>query len=385
MDFAFRIIFCLLIGWHANSFYCYGDVRVSIFNGHSVSAVIISPDKGEFNVVADGKLLFVMKENDLLYASIKGDGLFVGNMSGSPGIFESLSVYSSSPGNGFSIRPVQPSLEKMHYYGNLDLSVSYERISMINVAEEKLYLAGVVEAETGTGAAPMFYQAQSVICRTYLYGNLHRHAGEGFDLCDEVHCQVYHGRLTGNQVIGDAVNATAGKVLVSKEGELITAAFHANCGGQTAGSEEVWLINRPYLQPVKDSFCRTRPGASWSVIIDREQWITYLTGMGFEEDRIRSNLFDFTAQQKTRKAYYRLGDFSLPYRKIRSDWNLRSSFFDIENSGRGQLIFRGRGYGHGAGLCQEGAMEMAAGGYNFMEILQFYYTGITIIDVDRLF
>jgi hypothetical protein len=207
------------------------NVRVSILNGYSVSAIVISPDKGYFNVVADGRLLYKLEETDILYVSRKGDMLFVSSVSGSPGEFEQVTVYSPVPGNSFSLRPVRPSMEKVSYHGNLELSVSYERISIINEVDENLYLAGVVEAEAGTGAGRMFYKAQSVICRTYLYGNLHRHASEGFDVCDEVHCQVYHGRLTGNSGITGAVEETGGLVIDRCRGRTYQCPFPCQLRG----------------------------------------------------------------------------------------------------------------------------------------------------------
>jgi stage II sporulation protein D len=376
------IIFSLL--WlHLSPEQSTANVRVSIFNRYSVSALVISPDTGGFHVVADGRFIFTLGENEPLYVSMKGDRLFLGGISGSPGIFETVSVYSTEPGNSFSIRLLQPAREKVSYHGDLELSVRYERISIINEVDENLYLAGVVEAEAGTGARGMFYRAQAVICRTYMYGNIHRHSAEGFDLCDEVHCQVYHGRLTDNSTILEAVKMTGGLVMVSGE-ELINAVFHANCGGQTAASGEVWLNPRPYLRPVSDPWCSTRPGASWQVRIDRDKWNHYLAGMGLKV--AAGGKVDFTSRQTSREVYYRVGEFAIPYRKLRADWNFRSSFFDVEmTSGGRQLLIRGRGYGHGVGLCQEGAMEMAAKGYNFKEILQFYYTGVTIIDVEKLF
>jgi stage II sporulation protein D len=362
------------------------DIRVSIYNEHSLSAIIISPDNGKYIVRADGKELFIIEENDLLYISRKGDRLFVSSKSGSPGIFENVSVVSSGQDGGFSIKPVHSSLQKSFYHGNLQLSVNYERISIINEVDKIHYLAGVVEAEAGTGAASMYYKAQSVICRTYLYGNLHRHADEGFDLCDEVHCQVYKGRMTDNRAILDAVIATAGKVIVCNEGRLITAAFHANCGGQTVSSEEVWLLPRSYLRPVTDPWCHGRPGSTWQVTINAAKWRSYMEDMGLKDTGDRRGPAAFRSNQKGRSIFYRVGDFSIPYRKIRADWNLRSAYFDIDTTANGeQILIRGRGYGHGAGLCQEGAMQMALNGYNFTEILQFYYTDIAITDIDKLF
>lgn len=385
MDYIFRALivpgFLLISGLT----YSAAQVRVSIFNGHSLSALVITPQKGEYKVIAGETELFTLKENELLYISRKEQGLFVSNGSGSPGIFQNVSLIASGSGNAFSIRPVQPSLEEAMYHGQLNISVSYGRISLINEIEKTHYLAGVVEAESGTGADPMYYKTQAVICRTYLYGNLHRHDDEGFDLCDEVHCQAYKGRMTDNKTICEAVEATTGLVITEKEGKLITAAFHANCGGQTVSSEEIWLVPLPYLRRVYDPWCKGRPGSVWQVTIDKDKWISYLVTMGYNSSG-GENPIIFNSFQRERGIFYRIGDFSIPYRKIRADWNLRSAFFDIEASGQGREIrIRGRGYGHGAGLCQEGAMQMAIKGHNFIEILQFYYSDISITDVDHLF
>ncbi len=361
-------------------------VRISIFNEHFLSAVVITPHDGEYIVSGDREEVLVLKENDVLYISRKGEGLFISSRSGSPGIFESVSVRATAPGHGIGIRPLQPSLEEVLYHGDLYMTVNYGRISMINETDKSLYLAGVVEAESGTGAAAMYYKAQAVICRTYLYNSLHRHADEGFDLCDEVHCQAYKGRMTGNKVILEAVKATSGKVITCEEGKLIPAVFHANCGGQTASSDNVWLQSKSCLQPVTDPWCRGRPGSLWQKTIDASEWKSYLVSMGFNENSGQNSSAGFDMRQQNRSFFYRVGDFAIPYRKIRADWNLRSAYFDIETAGQGsKILIRGRGYGHGAGLCQEGAMVMAVKGYNFIDILQFYYTGISIADIEQLF
>jgi stage II sporulation protein D len=384
MNFIFRALIVPGLVFLSGFSLCMANVRVSIFNGHSLSALVITPQQGEYSVTAGEMELFTLKENELLYISRKGEGLFLSTPSGSPGIYTNVSLIATGIENVFSIRPLYPSMKEVMYYGELNLSVSYGRISLINIAEKNHYLAGVVEAESGTGSVPVFYKTQAVICRTYLYGNLHRHADEGFDLCDEVHCQVYKGRLTDNKTICEAVRATTGLVIKGNDGKLITAAFHANCGGQTASSEEVWLVPLSYLRRVNDPWCQGRPGSAWQVVTDADKWISYLVSMGYNGME-RENPVIFNSFQKQRAIFYRIGDFSIPYRKIRADWNLRSAYFDIEAGHGREIRIRGRGYGHGAGLCQEGAMQMAIKGYDFIEILQFYYAGISITDVDKLF
>jgi hypothetical protein len=77
--------------------------------------------------------------------------------------------------------------------------------------------------------------------------------------------------------------------------------------------------------------------------------------------------------------YYTVGTDSLEFSRIREDWNLKSAFFSV-NYHKDFFILKGKGYGHGAGLSQEGAMNMARKGYHFTEILSFYYHNIRIIN-----
>jgi stage II sporulation protein D len=88
----------------------------------------------------------------------------------------------------------------------------------------------------------------------------------------------------------------------------------------------------------------------------------------------------YSFSQLTRQNDYRIGNFSLPFRQIRNDLNLRSTFFSVFREGE-LIVFKGRGYGHGVGLCQEGAMVMAARGFKFSDIIGFYYSGVIISDI----
>lgn len=358
-----------------------GPVLLSILNEQTLSAVVISPDKGNYAVIADGRDIGYLNENDVLYISMFGEYLMASHRSGSHGIFSSVSLRATGHEGGFSVRPVQPSLDKAYYHGDLDIRVEYERMSLINLIDEKLYIAGVIEAESGTKAPLMYYRAHAIICRTYLYGNINRHAGEGFHVCDQVHCQAYKGRLTGSKEIMEAVVSTEGLVIISADSALITAAFHSNCGGETANSEDVWLIHRPYLRSVNDPYCGEGPNSAWQTTIDTGDWERYLKGLGRGSSSSGDGGSACTIRQQKRMVDYVFNGLPVPFRKIRSDWNFRSAWFDIEPLDSGsRLLITGRGYGHGAGLCQEGAMEMAARGYNFVEILQFYYTDIEVTD-----
>jgi stage II sporulation protein D len=80
---------------------------------------------------------------------------------------------------------------------------------------------------------------------------------------------------------------------------------------------------------------------------------------------------------------YRIGSFSLPFTKIRNDLGLRSAFFSV-TANSGSVTLKGRGNGHGVGLCQEGAMVMASKGFKFKQIIDFYFSDVIITDISNV-
>ena len=108
------------------------------------------------------------------------------------------------------------------------------------------------------------------------------------------------------------------------------------------------------------------------------KWTSYLKDSGLQAEIKDPAMLNFS--QITRHADYRIGSFSIPFRQIRSDLDLRSAFFSVVVEGE-NIVLKGRGYGHGVGLCQEGAMAMAAKGFTFRQIIDFYYTGVVIADI----
>jgi stage II sporulation protein D len=192
-----------------------------------------------------------------------------------------------------------------------------------------------------------------------------------------VHCQVYKGRCDQNPLISRAASLTAGLVILGQDSTLITAAFHSNCGGETENSENVWLISKPYLRSVNDVYCQNQHNSKWEVKMELEEWKKYLKASGFKNLAPSADPYIFN--QVHRKVYYKLGKDSIPFRKIREDLKLKSAFFSvtIDND---KVILKGKGYGHGIGLCQEGAMQMSKFGRTYEEIIHFYYQNVKIVN-----
>lgn len=285
----------------------------------------------------------------------------------------------------FSINPIAPNYRSRIYYGELQLAVEDGRkLHIVNRVPLHYYLAGVIESESGAGQSLEYYKVQAIISRTYALKNIYKHAKEGFMLTDLVNCQVYKSKARYNKEIYEAVSQTDGIVIVDEELSLITAAFYSNSGGQTANSEDVWNNPLPYLRSIKDPYSEGQNNASWTKRINRMEWLQYLQNT--YQYPIHDSLACYQAlnfKQYSRKAFFVDPAYGIPLRDIRRDYRLKSSYFSLSEEGS-SVVFSGKGFGHGVGLSQEGAMKMIREGYNHKQVIHFYFTGIHLISFDLL-
>lgn len=235
------------------------------------------------------------------------------------------------------------------------------------------YLPGVLSAEAGKGHAPAFYEAQSIVSRTYTIQAHRRHATEGFHVCDRVHCQVYHGLTTVTDTMYAAVAATRHKILISGSGAPITAAFHSNCGGHTQGAEAVWRTSLPYLRCMADTFCLKGNHSHWETTVDSDKWGDWLAAARGHADGPTSLL------PTERKPHLMDTTVAIRAAAARAAFGLPSAFFVAIDDGE-TVDLIGRGFGHGIGMCQEGAMARAEAGHTSWEILNAYYQQIFLAD-----
>lgn len=358
------------------------NVKISLFNEAPLKTAIVSSLKGSYTVWGDGDKLFPLKSTDVIYLSLYGGQILMRNAEKPIGYFSNIRIESSDENAVIKIKPVEPAKDGRQYNNNLDISIAFNRLLLVNNINPDNYIAGVVEAETGPNAEAELYKAQSVLARTYLYKFIAKHESEGFQLCDGEHCQAYKGRSNRNPIIREATKATSGLVVIDQDSSFITAAFHANCGGNTESAENAWLSPKSYLVPVKDPFCQNSPAARWTVTIPLSQWRIYLKSHGIKNAQ-KTAYINFNVVQTQRHLYYVIGKDSIPYKQIRSDYKLRSSFFSVSAT-QNEVTFNGRGYGHGVGMCQEGAIHMAKIGYKYSEIIQYYFKGVQIVNIQGL-
>ncbi len=357
-------------------------IRVGVFNELNTHAVVFSVVKGSYLMSADGRAIQTYNEGQNLYIAKEGDSMRCMAVNNDFGLYKLLHFNAMTDSSVFSLRPVDPQANIRFYDDNVELSVQLGKLQTVNIVDIDKYIAGVIEAEGGFNASAEYYKTQAMLCRTYALNHLDKHSGENFNLCDGTHCQAYNGQCSGNSTVLKAAFETRRLVVTDADTGLIIAAFHSNCGGETENAGNVWLIHKPYLISVQDPYCQSQKNYRWEKKLSMEEWKQYLTNNGFHiKTDMPASLFNYT--QYKRQRYYKIGNDSITFLKIRNDFNFHSAFFSVEIKGDNVEI-HGRGYGHGVGLCQEGAMQMAKLGYDFRKIIQFYYPGVNITDFNAV-
>lgn len=236
-------------------------------------------------------------------------------------------------------------------------------------------------------------EIQSVIGRTYALAHLGRHAAEGYDLCSTTHCQLYEpSRLHTSRwspLAIEAVHQTTGRVLWF-DAAPASALFHADCGGHTSRADDVWSGNgRPYLVSIADDGPAENAHARWKYEATRAAVLRALnadprTRVGARLDSLQVLERD-GAGRAERIALHGTSERIVRGEELREVLSMafgaravRSTWFTVERRGQ-SFVFEGRGFGHGVGLCQAGALARLRAGQKLPAILQTYFPGTKIV------
>ena len=270
------------------------------------------------------------------------------------------------------------------------------------------YVLGVMSAEGSMETEPEALKALAIAVRTYALKNRGRHAKDGYDFCSTTHCQRFvSGVRRGSAVeqalpngrasdaIVAAVRSTEGQVLLDSHGQLVDSYFGASCGGETANEGALWGVTPPeYLRGVQDEYCLAGPHAHWIDAITRVDLLRALqsdprTNVGVRLDQVlvskrdETGRAEFITLEGEHRKSIRGWDFKIIVGRVLG-WNiLKSSRFEVSRAGS-SFVFRGSGFGHGLGLCQEGAHVMALRGAGFQRILEKYFPGTSVRKEDRV-
>lgn len=265
----------------------------------------------------------------------------------------------------------------------LEIVRSGDGLAVVNELPLEDYVVGVLRAEASEKWPLEMLRAQAVVSRTYAAYHRSIAAGKPYHILASTLHQQYAGRVPASSPLWGAVRDTAGQVLLW-EGEVFPAFYHTESGGYTEDPRMIFAArNMPALKPVRCEFSAGSPHYYWSLDVR----LTELT------DALRKNDVDVgpvTAVDVTERtpslraatvtvhgargsARLRGNDF----RRMLGYDALRSTLFAVAVDGD-WAHFSGRGYGHGAGMCQWGAKGMAEQGYSARQILEFFYPGTVL-------
>jgi stage II sporulation protein D len=375
----------LFIGIFFHSVVFGQQMRIGVFKDYSIKQILFAYENGSYNVFGDTSYFATILPSEFVDLSLTAENrisLKVGVQE--VAIVDRVVLTSTKLNQSLVYSPRFPSIKERKYKDDVEVVVKDGALSIVNLVDINNYLAGVVESEGGSGKEMEYYKVQALMSRTYAMKYVSRHDKEGFQLCDRVHCQAYHYQMRFNPKIDSAVLQTQGMVMVDSTGKLVDAYFHANCGGQTSEPDYVWNNKIPYLSTFKDTFCIYTKQANWEKRIPQDKWREFLVGKYHYpvEDSILGPMI-YTFSQPDRYAFYQYPWLGIPLRDIREFFGLKSTFFNCYPEGT-DVVLRGRGYGHGVGLCQEGAMKMAKYGFNYIQIALYYFPGVRVVNIPQI-
>jgi len=277
------------------------------------------------------------------------------------------------------------------------------RVSAINELPLEEYLLGVVPLEIGPREPEELaaVEAQAVAARTYAVAQLGGQGEMGFDLFGSVEDQAYGGMAVEREEATEAVRRTAGRILLF-DGRPIRAYYHSTCGGRTAAVEEV--LDRepaPYLQSVSDQapdgsyYCEASPRFRWDVTWSRAELDSVAraglaTAFGLSPNELGAvehlEVVRRTPSGRVGELAFEgpgmdmvLSRLAIRFALQRNGRILESTDFDVIPGADGLVELSGRGYGHGAGMCQWGAIGRARAGQTYERILATYYPGAVLV------
>lgn len=279
---------------------------------------------------------------------------------------------------------VQTGPELTRYRGDLDvLTNEAGQLSAINRLDLEDYLCGVLPREVPAAWPMAALQAQAVASRTYALHRIEQAGGRPSDVSADVLSQVYGGRSAESWRTSRAVKRTRGKALVYRK-QLIPAFFHANCGGHTENALFVWNLDSEVLRGTACPYCIDRPGYSWKRNFHTRTVQEQLNSRGYPIGPIKA--LEVSQHSPSGRALtliiYDLNNktLTIPATEFRAALGadiVRSTLFEVVMQGN-YFDLIGHGWGHGVGMCQQGACGMALAGKNMLDILEFYYNGITV-------
>ncbi|CAH2031652.1 SpoIID/LytB domain-containing protein [Trichlorobacter ammonificans] len=296
--------------------------------------------------------------------------------------------------NGLSCRTIRLStpdrikINGKSYRGLVELVAQGNGLLVINELPLEEYLVGVINSEISSTWPMEVIKVQAIIARTYAVAKRQERRTALFHLESTVLDQAYDGSDLEDSRAARGVHETEGQVLTYR-GTVIQAFYHANSGGKTEASQNVWGMSLPYLQGVDCQYGATGSSSTWELSLPLSRIENALRAAGQKIGRI-SDIKTGPRNNRDRLINVLLvtdrGTVSMPATRFRmavGSTVVKSTNFTVRVD-NGTALFNGLGYGHGVGLCQWGARQRALDGFSYTEILSYYYPGTKLSMLSEL-
>jgi stage II sporulation protein D len=273
---------------------------------------------------------------------------------------------------------------KFYYKEGMNVRVKREQTNTIEVVPFEDYVVGVLTGEMPVNFELEALKAQAVAARTYVMKKMSDNRNKDYDIVDTVQNQVY---ISDEELkdkwkdkyqerinkVKRAVLETKGEYL-SYNGKVIEAFFFSTSVGKTENSEEVFKESLPYLRSVDSTWDEeVSPVFNDSKEYSLQEFFERLNLK--YSDQINVEVLNTTSTGRIKNI--KINGKKFTGSEVYKNLNLRSTFFEINQVGS-NVIINTKGYGHGVGMSQYGALAMAKKGYKYDEILKYYYQNVQI-------
>lgn len=328
--------------------------------------------------------------------TIDGDGILATDETGKPLTLEFPSTFQNERGKvqagSSSSRLIRLAaagklrINGKSYRGMLELSVQNGKLLVVNQLPLEQYLVGLINSEISSTWPMESIKTQAVIARTFAVAKRKERSKALYHLESTVMDQAYEGSDDEDSRAARGVIETQDEVL-TYNGVVIQAFYHANSGGRTEASQNVWGIALPYLQGVECQYGLTSTTSSWEQSLPLSKIEAALKSFKvYGLTDIKPGPRNNRSRLKNLVLVTEHGNISLLATKFRmavGSTVIKSTNFSVRVEG-GTAYFNGVGYGHGVGLCQYGAKQRALDGFKYDEILTYYYPGAKLSKLSEL-
>ena len=337
--------------------------------------------KGQYGIYALPLLEKIREDSDLKKARISptNSGIMMGS--------EPFDVY------GVRIKPVGQAtiyVNNRKFRGDIDIiRTEKTKLLVINHVDIEDYVSGVLYHEVSHLWPMEVLKAQAIASRTFAVYKTIESLGHDYDMTSDIYSQVYGGKTSERYKTSKAVRETKGKILIYKD-KVLPAYFHATCGGHTEDASLLWNVDMPPLKGNVCPYCQNSPHFRWAATISLRDIEAGLRKGGSklkDIQEIKILAHDRSGRVTEVGVANAMSEETIAANKFRLAVGpniLRSANFDVATKSN-SAVFRGKGWGHGVGMCQWGAYYMSKKGFSCDEILQFYYPGATIADMKYMF